>query len=572
MKAKKLFVTLGIGAMACCALIGCGKKKESGGTNVIQIRMYKGGFGRDWFDQICDKFVKYEASLGNSVAVNVYDYTKAVGETAKNEILTVTDNVTDLYLLDGPDIHDIISQSYSKLRTDKQALLEPLNDILAQPSVGFDGKVETMKIRDKLIKGYEDSCTYHNVSTVDKWEGKVFVLPWIDALTGIVTNKRVLDRLGIDLPLTSNQFTDVVKKIYRSNSGVKPFVYSGQDAPGYWNYLYNTWLGQYVGYEGYKQFMSCLPDESFIPDGEDPEEYIQNKGYLVYQDPSSKDGKDGTYVPNKGVEKSVEAMLEILDVDYCVQNSGAATYNAAQHCQAVDEAVFMCNGDWSLKEMTDSASQYYNLMKDFVMLKAPILSCMGPEVGLDTDDELATLVRMIDENRTNEEIKTALSNKINDEGIERIVKARGVRCGEGPNHVMLIPSYADAKDYAKELVRFMYSNDAANLFNEVCYACLPILYTPDEGRVLNPYQESLNSFYTMKDMSIVCERSEFNEVRPLGGIYLFNNTNWVGPASTFPTIMDHKRHASDWTASYIATEEAKFVKTQWAAWMAKLDW
>lgn len=557
MRNKKLLKFLALSPMMLTTLTGC-RGGADVADEVIEVKMYNGGFGKDWFEAIGQKFSEYQSNVnGRSVAVKIVDYSKSIGDKAKQEILTVDGNTTDLYLLDGPDIHEMVRQSEARLGTDEVAILESLDDILDQGAINFDGSVETESIKSRLNKGYDQVIKYHTVAR-DKWNGYTFTMPWLDAMTGIVCNVQALAQMGLEVPTTTDEFVATVKAIANKGTAVKPFVYSGKDAPGYWNYLYNTWLAQSLGNEQMNKFLACTPnaDEEKGAAGDGSIEDISEFGYLIYEQNID------------GIANALAPMVEILDSSYCVKNSASATYGDAQSVFADGEAVFMVNGDWLLKEMKDADATYYESIKNYEMIRTPILSSLGSQVGLSTDEELSTLVKMIDEHKTNAEIKEALGNKIDDAGIARIEEARGVYHSEGANHLLLIPSYAEQKDLAKEFVRFMYGNDSCNLYSKYNFANLPVKYTLKESSIMNNYQKSVNKLYDTKNPTMFDERGEVNEVRSMAAIYFFNKREWQGPKGTFTAIMNDKT----WTARYIAEQEAEATRIQWPGFMDRLGW
>lgn len=547
MNTRKLLSVLALSAFTVTCLIACGKKQEVGGEKVIQVKMYEGGYGRDWFDAIARKFEQMKRGKGENVTVQLKDsdYTKLAGEDFVSKMETPNDNQFDLFVLDGADVNKVIQESYDILGTDKQALLEPLTPLLNKPAIGFDGKEETKSIGSRLFTGYNEALQYHNdvPSNQDKWDGEIFHMPWADAMTGIVCNVPILEQAGIDIPVTTDQFVAAVKKISTEINGVSGLTYSGKDAPGYCAYIYNTWFAQYSGANAFNNFIKCMPES----------EDIQHDGWKVYQDPA--------------MEKALEPLMEVCKNDYLISGSNGATYAIAQHNFAQRRAAFMVNGDWMVKEMKDYVGADFQNLKDAQMIAAPILSSMGPEIGLSNDDELAQLVKLIDAKKDNAEIKTAMENKVDDEGIDRIKTARTIHHGEGANHTLMVPSYADAKELSLEFIRFMYSNDSCNLFNEMTFANLPLTYTIDSTRTLTNYQTSIAKLYDYETVNMIAAQAQLNEVRKVAGISLFNNTAWAYP-TTFKMFITNPGH----TAHEVAEIEAKVAKDQWANWMGFFAW
>ena len=56
MKFKKALLPLILASTTMMGLAGCAKKVKAGGSNIIQIKSYKGGYGTDFLHEMADKF------------------------------------------------------------------------------------------------------------------------------------------------------------------------------------------------------------------------------------------------------------------------------------------------------------------------------------------------------------------------------------------------------------------------------------------------------------------------------------------------------------------------------------
>jgi len=562
MKKKHAFAAFALSAVALGALSGCSKVDPNQIT--IQIRMYKGGYGghntkgTDWLDVIGQKYHEYKEKQGLNVVIDVIDFSKDVGTKSEQEILDPTNNKTDLYIINGGLTHDILPLSGTYLSKVGVPLFESMDSIVDQGAIAFDGTVETTKIKDRLFYGYLEAYTYQNVAAQDGFEGHIYSLPWADAVTGLLVNTKVLSNFGITtLPLTSDQLVANVKTIYTaaigSGSDVRPFVYSGKDAPGYWSYMFNTWFAQYSGLQSYNNFMSCKPASGDI----------KKEGYLVYQD--------------QGILKSLEAMYQILDDNYCVSGSAGANYSDAQKNFLRDYSAFMANGDWLYKEMADVSQGYVPYLNNIQMMRMPILSCMGPEIGLSTDAQLQQMVSMIDNRTPTADIVTYFGGAVDAAGVKRIADARSIHHTEGPGHCMYIPTYSAEKEYAKEFIRFIYSEDGCDTFHQSTKANLPLKYTPKTADTTT-YAASVNALYNYDNVQMVSEKAHLNEIRACASeFYQFNGTSWFGPGCFANFIANKKAypegHENRWTPKYIFDEEYKHASgPQWGVWMDEFDW
>lgn len=542
MKSKKLLCLSLLGA--ACALTSCKnpfkKTDEVGGTSHVQIRCYKGGYDVEWLNELIRQFNNTFKSKGYSA--ELMESGEKVTETSKQDIYLPDENQTDLYFTNGSAMTDIISQSQNYLGTYDKVLLEELTDVYNSKAIGFDGQEESQTISERFVGGFKELCEYNGSET--RWNGKLFKLPWADAFTGLFANKKVLERYGIvDIPLTSNELIAAVNKIYNNRKGDDyPYAFGGNNTSGYFSFLFETWFGQYSTVENFKKFMKLEP-----ADGN-----IKEHGYQVYQD--------------QGIKKALEGMFDYCDYKFAAPGSDSAKHLEAQKKFVLGKAGFMVNGNWVMQEMR---LNYPEAANDIIMLKTPVLSSIGEEVGL-TDAQLHDVVKAIDELKNDNEIKQLVT--ISDEGITRIRNARRVVDSIGPTHDMFIPSYSDAKDAAKLFIRFMYSNDGCNVFRDKAWANLPLTYTiKDELKSkTNAFQASLDTVYAAGKPEIISGSADYNSARSDSQMYLFNYKSWTHP-KTYINIMDDKFKDHKFTPQYIFEKEAQYVENNWKTYKAYIN-
>lgn len=542
MKIKKLLLPAILASLATVAMVGCGKKIEAGGDSVIQIKAYKGGYGTDFIHEMADKF----HSVHPEISFQFIEESDLVdGEKCGLEIAVPKKNEVDLYFVTGIDINYLIKRSSTVLGKRDVTLLEPLDDVFESKAIGLDGKEEEQTIKSRFFSGFEELCRYDG--EFPRWRGTMFNLPWADASTGLFVNKAVLDKYNIEIPLTSNELTTAVEKLYLEGvpNGNYPFSWGGQNASGYWQYLYITWFAQYIGIEAFNRFMNCDPGNGKIVE----------EGYKVYDD--------------VGILRALEAMFPILDLDYSPDGSRSKSHMQAQSEFVSGRSAFMCDGDWVLNEMK---RDYYDKAKEIMMIGAPILSSIGEEIGI-TDAELHTLVECIDEHKTNAEIK-ALIPSLTDENIEWVVNARSTHNTVGIGHQMVIPSYSDAKEAAKLFIRFIYSNDGCRIFRNFANSNLPLSYEVKEGDTNTTFQRSLDKIRNYDNPQIFTSVAPFNGVRttPSPQILIFNYSAWSSPY-TFLNIMQDKASSSPvLSPEKIFNQEKQFVQEQWPSRMIYIDY
>lgn len=538
MKLAKIFLPLTATAISLFSLTGCSRTKI-GGSHVIQIKSYKGGYGTDWLHEMADKFQTIYPEISFEF---VEESALVTNEKVKGEILLPKKNQIDLYFSNGNDVEDLIQRSYGALKQRDVVLLEPLDDVFESKAIGLSGE-ESQTIKSRFFEGFESASRYNG--SFEKWRGNLYILPWANASTGVFINKAVLDKYNVEIPLTSKELKTAVETISTQgkSDGIYAWSWAGSNAVGYWEYLYETWFAQYSGTQKFENFMNCDPGNG----------RIKEEGYKVFED--------------QGILKALEAMYGILDLKYSPNGSTSKQHMEAQSEFVRGKSAFMCDGDWLLNEMK---KDYFEQAKNIQMIGAPVLSCIGEEIGI-TDSQLHNLVKMIDEHKTDSEIKATVST-LSDANIARVREARSIHDTIGIGHSVMIPSYADAKEAAKMFLRFVYSNDGCRIFRNFAYSNLPLSYTTEESDTNTPFQQSLDKINDYETPRIITSAAHYNCVRDFAQLYLFNYSGWVHP-TTFRDIMIDKSSSSPvLSPNYIFTTEQQYVKNNWSMYMTRINW
>ncbi|MCQ2796138.1 MAG: ABC transporter substrate-binding protein [Bacilli bacterium] len=540
---KTLLLFTGVGLVAPL-IASCGSGTPVGGADTVQIRAYKAGFGVDWLYELKDQFEKTFPGK----KIEIVEASALVGEASINEIKTPGKNQIDLYFLSDGHVSDVVSSSAGILRKKDKCLYEDLTDVFNSKAIGFDGKEESETIASRMYNGYKDYSTY--VGYVTQFTGKMYTIPWADSVLGITANPSVLNKFNIDYKdiLTSNDLKTAIETIYNAHKKetidgkeieLKPYSWAGNNAPGYWTYLFETWFSQYSGVSKYEDFMRCTPNH----DGK-----FYEKGYEVYKD--------------EGILKSLQAMDSILDLNYSPAGSSGMKHTDAQTDFIKGKTAFMVSGDWMLKEMSTTEA-YFNLTKECVMMKTPIISELGTKIGL-TEENLKKIIKLIDaqgKTADNEAIKKEVSG-VTDEQINTVREARSTHDSLGVSHNIVVPSYSDALPLTKQFIRFMYSNDGCRVCRNKGYMNLPVSYKTEAGDSTSTFQSSVDEAYNFPEVHMISGAGELNDVRQMSKIILFNKSEWSHP-NTFKTIMQSKFDGKPLAMDKIYNDEAEYMKLNW---------
>jgi len=120
---------------------------------------------------------------------------------------------------------------------------------------------------------------------------------------------------------------------------------------------------------------------------------------------------------------------------------------------------------------------YSDKFEDVVMMKTPVISALGRDIGLASDAVLSAIVQGIDEGKSNAEIKSlGLTGSPTDTQIDRIREARGIYHNLGYNYQAYIPSYSGAREVAKLFLRFMFNDKAMKIYRDETFTELPLSY------------------------------------------------------------------------------------------------
>jgi ABC-type glycerol-3-phosphate transport system substrate-binding protein len=535
---KMTLLGIGLTALAALSLVGCGHSTQAGGGSVIQVKLYQAGWGREWLDAEITAFEK--AYSAEKYTVDVVESTSKVPETTEGEIETATGknkNQIDLYFTSNVSINRVISKSKNILRSSNEVLLESFDDILGEGAIGSDRVEEKTTIKDRLYNGMDPMIRYSG--DISNWTGKAFTLPWATSATSLIVNPKILADDGLSVPLTSDELITDVQAVAAktATTNIYPYTWAGNNASGYWNFLFATWFAQYQTLAGFNKFLATTPDTGTMKDN----------GYDVYHD--------------QGILESLKVMTSLLNLDYSPDGSANMLAPEAQHQFLAGKAAFMVNGDWLLNEMK---TEYATEAKAMQIIKCPVLSSIGTEAGL-TDAELHTVVAAIDDGKAFSDLSSIVA--LTQANFDRIKVARGVYNSLGASHQILIPSYSDAKDAAKLFVRFILSQDGCRIFRENAYGSLPFRYDQGDTSGLSTFEQSdLKVLNNGDSTTFFNELYSYSPLRVAANLLTFNYNSWISP-TTFKAVLLAK---GAFTAQHMFDQEYQYEKDNWSTYVSYL--
>ncbi len=457
---KKKLVLILVTVLSVVAILGGCSKKEVTVNNeqTLNIKVYQAGYGVDWLYELESKFEEAFASEGYNVNIlePSPDYSHG---TIINEMSQGYDNTgVDLYIT-GLDIDSLGING-----TFKKVLAEEVDEIVYnQPAIKFDGTNEDKLVKEKIS---EDVMPYMTDSA-----GKVYGFNWVQSAAGLAVNTKKLAKYyaegKYELPRTTNELFDCIDKIAlgsngqksMAESGTKPVTYfSGQN--GYQNCMLMVWLKQYDA-DFYDDFWSMEKDGQRM---------LEN-GYEVFNNPAIIDMLTNAY--------------RFIDPTIAAKGSATQTLDQAQAkiMKDKDGAVFYAVGDWFINEVK---LNYKNELNDVEFINFPVTSALGTKLfGSSTsynfddakcDSLLSAIIKLVDENKSIEEISSALSTDygvIKTEDLETVAQARGVFYSRGTEACAVITKDALGKDVAAKFLRMMASDDFASVFSDTANVTTP---------------------------------------------------------------------------------------------------
>lgn len=489
MKVKN-FIIFGL-VMSLLTACGAGCRKsgsKTGGASdtVVDVKIYNAGYGIKWLESAAENFEYVYKDKGYKI--NIVEKTNDVSDKAKNELPDVAKNNIDLYFIDGVDVSEYIQSTPSKMLAKNQTLLEDLSDVYSSKAINFKGKEEGVSIESKLQSSNARFYKFNGNGNdeYERFEGNYYSFPWASGAAGLYMNRSVLDRYDLEVPRTTDellaQYDVICPNGKPVNSGVYPITYAGGNAMGYWMYMYDTLFAQYSGVEAENAFWNLKPTSD---------------GYSVYSD--------------EGILKALETIENVIDDKYVMNGTNNLSSTNSQLNLLQGKALYACTGNWVYNEMSLNYSQYVDNME---MIKMPIISALGTKLGFASDAVLSSVVKGIDDGKTDNVI--ASENSVDAEKVAKVREARNVYFNASVNHVAVVPSYSPSKDVAKIFLRFLASDDNLDLYKQKTNSSLPFSYEGSSKYNANNFVKSVDNVSGSADAVMVAEDLYTSIIRQCG--------------------------------------------------------
>lgn len=421
MKKRMRFLAAALTAtLVAGCFTGCGKQSSTGGgtsATDIEISYWNAGLGTDWLDKMIEGFEAKHPEY------NVF-YNETASFTAASAAYGLEDTDTvDLYLA---------------LKQYDTRYMEPLDDVL---NATVDG--ETKTIKEKFDPSYLE---------LEELDGHYYNLTYGGGLVGIVYNKVLFEEAGIkQLPRTTDELALVSGTL--TDNKIKSFCHF--KISGYWHYLSEIWFSQYNGLDFYVDTFYGNPTKELMTT------------------------KDGRYEALKVYEK-------LITPETVLQGSNSESHVSMQTKFLEGECAMMVNGSWLANEMKNTGK-----IDDFAMMKMPVISSITDKLTtVKGESQLRKLITAID--NVTDGIETIDTYKSGDnytvDGKEisaadwdYVYSARNTMAANYAGEGAYIPTYSNAKEGAKEFLKYIYSDEGYTAYADILHLTMPL--TLCEGEI-----------------------------------------------------------------------------------------
>lgn len=197
------------------------------GSTVLRLAYFKAGYGDEWMREYCRSYHKLHEEIYFLLEGNV-----SIDGSIEGRLRAAESGmpVVDLFTTQTISAFELFA---------KNGWVEDLTD-LYEEDIG-DGYT--------MSELMEERCDeYAGIG------GSKYVVPWVNAVTGFVYNKKMFAQYNWALPKTLEDLLTLFSKIKTDTGGkVKPMAFNGSQG-GYFNTIAPQWFAQYAGESKYNEF------------------------------------------------------------------------------------------------------------------------------------------------------------------------------------------------------------------------------------------------------------------------------------------------------------------------------
>ena len=444
----KKSLMLSVFTLIAVGVTACGKTHYSADDQVLRVFATNAGYDIKWLEDSLEAFKNTEWVKEK--------YPKLKIEKIKNDASTIPGDMIN----SGEKVcsYDLVAtcQPFHEAIYKGKNNFEDLSDIWNGAVPGdsnYDGS-EGHQMKDKATgEGY-------NQEIFEAYDGStsVYTIPWAKSLGGFVVNLTKFHKaLGNskELPRTTNEMIKICSDFMATTT---------KDKFGKNSDYALCFAGQAHYCEG--------PTQAFWAQYEGRENYYNYfKGIVVRENDEKERHEDS--LKQQGKLEGLKVMEQIIgNANGFVDTTSSSQYDAftpQYNFISGKSGIFCIIGDWFYNEAKKTFPDFLDQF-EFQYMDYPVISSITEKCSsVKTDEILSQVVKCIDEDKSFEEAKTALSGVVdlsaND--YEIIYNARHTHTRLG-GHNFAVPSYAMFKEIAKDFLRFFATDECARIVTSNC--------------------------------------------------------------------------------------------------------
>ncbi len=438
---KKFISLLLVLVVAMGVFTGCKKGSSAGNTdNDLEIYCMKKGYDVKWFEAAVELFEQQawvqEKYPNLEVTVDIDE-----SDATPIQKLSAGSNYNTIDLMFG-------NPNFNSSLGSKNGILMNLTESYYNSEVPG----ENVLVKDKMLESIRSNSVYGPDSMESD---QYYSAPYVSGYSGILYNKTILDKLGIEVPLTTDQFLAACDQISNTNNADydKGYAVMVNSNDGYWKNIYEVFWGQYSGAQALENFYNGIVGD--IQSSDVFADIGRLKALEFYESlfKPYKSSTDFKYDSSKNTYKYI----------YPLANEASTDHIAVQGGFLSGYGVFHMNGNYFQTEMALYRDGYeqQGYVYDIQFMKTPVLSSIREvATSIADDNELAALIKAIDSGNT---ALTGTGYQVTQADYNKVKEARGIVQAGGM--VAVIPEYASAKEAAVDFLRFL----ATDTVQEECY-------------------------------------------------------------------------------------------------------
>lgn len=528
---KKQLLLLLLGA---CALTITGCKKDD--PNKIKISCVSLGYGTEWLQVLMKEYTK-KTGIG-------FNYTEVVGQAGNNNLddqLKSLSGTSDIYGCRPGSFHNLLYRGHVEAKGSiYEHAFEPLTDIYNAEYEGESGNNTMLKKMDPSFSSYVEM------------DGDYYGVPWANGFVSFVRNLDVWTKFfpAESYPRTTEELFEMMDTMNitiagdKSLANVSPMIFCSQDE--YYTTIMGSWFAQYEGDKQMQKFYA----------GRDPQGKRSPKMFTY----------DGVSEALKVLGRIVEYDKNTKKYKYQSSNSDKLSFTQMQNYFLNGSAAFCVNGTWL--EVENPQAREANL--DYI--KIPLVSSIVNKLSKSyTEAQLREMVSFVDAH-VNEGDNTGLPEGVEVADIEIVRGSRntGSYMRTDYDHLFVIPAWSTKKEKAKDFLKWMYSDEALQLFyNTMNGHHLPATLSTgdyDSSNVtLSKFRVSCNKVFSEGNYCKYLVNTEKDKIFSVANVQ-----------SNFSNTLNKTGNCCHWlidgmTPDQIVEENTKYLTDRWSSILNSLD-